>query len=143
MIPEINYWAVLLGTIATMVIGSLWYLPATLGPRWERLARVDPNRSGASATIGLVLAVVMGFVTAWALAGAIAIAWHFYGGGYLWTAIATAVALWAGFVAARFITHDAMEGRPTSLTVINLGYELVMVLVVAVIIGVWPPAGTV
>jgi hypothetical protein len=53
------------------------------------------------------------------------------------------VTLWAGFTAARFITHDAFEGRPTSLTVLNIGHELVTVLIMALIIGVWPPAGTV
>ena len=51
--------------------------------------------------------------------------------------------LWAGFTAARFITHDAFEGRPTSLTVLNIAHELVTVLIMALIIGVWPPAGTV
>jgi len=43
----------------------------------------------------------------------------------------------------RFITHDAFEGRPSSLTVLNIAHELVTVVVMALIIGVWPPAGTV
>jgi hypothetical protein len=51
--------------------------------------------------------------------------------------------MWAGFTAARFITHDAFEGRPSSLTTLNIAHELVTVVVMAVIIGVWPPAGTV
>ena len=59
------------------------------------------------------------------------------------TALGTAVILWAGFTAARFITHDAFEGRPTSLTVLNIAHELVTVIIMALIIGVWPPAGTV
>ena len=46
----------------------------------------------------------------------------------------------AGFTASRFITHDAFEGRPAALTVMNIAHELVTVLVMAVIIGVWPPA---
>ena len=113
------------------------------GTRWAKLANVDMDRPGASAVLPIVVTVFVSFVTAWVLAGATAIAWHFYGGGFLWTAIATAVALWAGFTAARFITHDAFEGRPSSLTVLNIAHELVTVLIMAVIIGVWPPAGTV
>ena len=58
-------------------------------------------------------------------------------------ALGTAVILWAGFTAARFITHDAFEGRPTSLTVMNIGHEVVTFVVMALIIGLWPPAGTV
>ena len=55
----------------------------------------------------------------------------------------TGVILWAGFMAARFITHDAFEGRPSSLTVLNIAHELVTIVIMALIIGVWPPAGTV
>ena len=77
------------------------------------------------------------------LAGAVTIAWHFYGGSYLSASIVTALTLWAGLTAGRIITHDVFEGRPTQLTVLTLGYELVIVLVMSVIIGVWPPAGTV
>jgi hypothetical protein len=53
------------------------------------------------------------------------------------------VILWAGFTAARFITHDAFEGRPSSLTVMNIAHELVTLVIMGIIIGVWPPAGTV
>ena len=73
--------------------------------------------------------------------GATYIAWHFYGGSFLLNAIYSAVILWAGFTAARFITHDAFDKRPSSLTVLNIAHELVTVVVMAIIIGVWPPAG--
>lgn len=143
MVPEINYWAVLLATASSMVVGSIWYTPKVFGNRWMRLAGVDPNRPGASAVVPIVVTLLVSFLTAWVLAGATTLAWHFYGGGYVWNAIVTAVVLWAGFTAARFITHDAFEGRPSSLTVLNIAHELVTVLVMAVLIGVWPPAGTV
>ena len=70
-----------------------------------------------SAVLPLVVAVLVSFVSAWLLAGASTIAWHFYGGSYLWSALLTALILWAGFTAARFITHDAFEGRPWLLAV--------------------------
>lgn len=143
MVPEINYWTVLLATASSMVVGSIWYTPKVFGTRWSRLAKVDMDRPGASATMAIIVTVIVSFVTAWVLAGATAIAWHFYGGSFFWSAVVTAVTLWAGFTAARFITHDAFEGRPSSLTVLNIAHELVTVVVMAVIIGVWPPAGTV
>ncbi|MGP3533420.1 DUF1761 domain-containing protein [Microbacterium sp. RD1] len=143
MVPEINYWAVLLATASSMVVGSIWYTPRVFGNRWMRLAKVDPTGSAANAVGPILVTVLVSFVTAWVLAGATAIAWHFYDGGFFWNAIITAVVLWAGFTAARFITHDAFEGRPSSLTVLNIAHELVTVLVMAVLIGVWPPAGTV
>lgn len=143
MVPEINYWAVLLAMASSMVVGSIWYTPKVFGTRWAKLAKVDMERPASTATMAIVVTVIVSFVTAWVLAGATTISWHFYGGGYLWAAIATSVILWAGFTAARFITHDAFEGRPSSLTVLNIAHELVTLIVMAIIIGVWPPAGTV
>lgn len=142
-IPEINYWAVLLATLASMVIGSIWYTPKVFGNRWAKLAKVELPTTNAGAWLPLLLSIVLSFLLAWVLAGAITIAWAFYGGGFLWAAVVTAITLWAGFTAGRIIVHDSFEGRPTNLTVMNIAHELVTVLAMAIIIGVWPPAGTV
>ncbi|WP_309064825.1 DUF1761 domain-containing protein [Microbacterium sp.] len=141
MVPEINYWAVLIATASSMVVGAVWYAPKVFGTRWSRLAGVDMDRPANSATMAIVTTVIVSFITAWVLAGASSIAWHFYEGSYFWAAVVTAVTLWTGFTAARFITHDAFEGRSTRLTTLNIGFELVTLLVMAIIIGVWPPAG--
>jgi len=146
MIPEINYWAVLVAMVSSMIVGSVWYMPPVFGRRWAKLAGVDisgSEKTAAQAWMPIIVGVLMGFVTAWALAGASAIAWHFYEGSFLVAALVTAVLLWAGFTAARFITHDSFEGRSSSLTVLNIAHELVTVVFMAIIIGVWPPAGTV
>ena len=140
MVPEINYWAVLLATLSSMVVGSIWYAPKVFGTRWAKLANVDTDRPAATAMWPIITTLIVSFITAWVLAGASAISWHFYGGPFLWGTIVTAVTLWAGFTAARFITHDAFEGRSTKLTTLNIAHELVTVLLMAVLIGVWPPA---
>ena len=141
MVPEINYWAVLIATASSMVVGTIWYTPKVFGMRWSKLANVDMDRPGASAVVPIVVTVIVSFVTAWVLAGASAIAWHFYEGSFFVAAVVTAILLWAGFTAARFITHDAFEGRPTALTTMNIAHELVTLVIMAVLIGVWPPAG--
>jgi len=140
MVPEINYWAVLLATASSMIVGSIWYAPKVFGTRWSKLANVDMDRPGATATMAIITTVIVSFATAWVLAGASAIAWHFYDGSFFWAAVVTGVLLWAGFTAARFITHDAFEGRPTALTTMNIAHEIVTIVVMAVIIGVWSPA---
>ena len=143
MIPEINYWAVLLATLAAMVVGSIWYTPKVFGRRWAKLAGVDinnPQMTAAQAWMPIIVGALMSFATAWVLAGASAIAWHFYDGSFFIAAAVTSILLWAGFTAARFITHDAFEGRPTQLTTLNIAHELVTLVIMAVLIGVWPPA---
>jgi hypothetical protein len=143
MVPEINYWAVLIATASSMVVGSIWYAPKVFGTRWSKLANVEMGRGMGTAVLPIVVTVVMSFFTAWVLAGASDIAWHFYKGSFFVSAVLTGIALWVGFTAARFITHDAFEGRPSGLTVLNISHELVTIVVMAIIIGVWPPAGTV
>ncbi|MCT9819355.1 DUF1761 domain-containing protein [Microbacterium sp. W1N] len=142
MIPEINYWAVLIATVLAMGVGALWYSKALFVDRWQRLARIEP-RENPSIAIPMLVALAVTFLTAWVLAGSVAIAWHFYGGGYLGAALVTGLTLWAGFTAARVITHDVFEGRPSQLTVLTIGQELVSVIVMSLVIGLWPPAGTV
>ncbi len=139
MIPVINYWAVIVAAISTMVVGSVWYTPKVFGNTWMRLAKVDPSE-GKSAVGPIVITVIVSFISAWVLAGATWISNEFYGGSFLLAALLTAVILWAGFTASRFITHDAFEGRPAGLTVMNIAHEFVTFVVMAVIIGVWPPA---
>ena len=141
MVPEINYWAVLVATASTMVVGSLWYTPKVFGARWMRLTGVDPQDESRSAVGPIIATVVVSYLTAWVLAGATYIAWEFYDGTFLVAALVTGLALWLGFTAARFVTHDAFEGRPVALTALNVAHELVTVLVMAVILGVWPPSG--
>ncbi|GAB3598176.1 DUF1761 domain-containing protein [Microbacterium tumbae] len=141
MVPEINYWAVLLATLSSMVVGSVWYAPKVFGRRWARLAHVDLENPSQGALWPIVTTVLVSFGTSWVLAGASAIAWHFYEGSFFAATFVTAVMLWGGFTGARFVTHDAFEGRPTQLTTLNIAHELVTVVVMAIIIGVWPPAG--
>jgi len=143
MIPEINIWAVLLATLSSMVVGSVWYTPKVFGNYWMKVAKVSPSGEAKDAVKPILITLVVSFVSALVLAGSAAISQHFYGGNFLANTLITAVILWAGFTAARFITHDAFEGRPAGLTILNIAHELVTIVIMAIIIGVWPPAGTV
>jgi len=140
MVPDINYWAVLLATASSMVVGSIWYTPKVFGNYWMKAANVTPSGNASDAIRPIILTVVVSFVTAWVLAGAAYIAWQFYGGSYLANSVVTTIILWAGFTAARFVTHDAFDGRPARLTVLNVAHELVTLVVMALLIGIWPPS---
>ena len=142
MLIDVNYWAVVLATVSTMIVGSIWYTPKVFGNYWMRVARFD-NTSDRGAVGPIVTTLIVSFISAWVLAITTQVAWIALDGNYLLMAITTGLMLWAGFTAARFITHDVFEGRPTGLTILNIAHELVTVLVMALIIGAWPPAGTV
>ncbi len=140
MVPEINFWAVTLAMLSTMVVGSVWYNPKVFGTYWQKVAKVTPTGTLIDVVRPVLITLVVSFISAWVLAGAVFIAFSFYGGSFLVNAIATGLVLWAGFTAARFITHDAFDNRPRGLTVLNVAHELVTILVMSLIIGALPPA---
>lgn len=141
MTPDINYWAVIVATLSSMVVGSIWYTPRVFGKYWMRVTGVDPSTGKASdAVVPIVVTLLVSFITAWVLAGAAFISQDFYGGSFLGNSVITALVLWAGFTAARFVTHDAFDKRPSGLTILNISHELVTIVIMALIIGVWPPA---
>jgi hypothetical protein len=138
MVPEINYWVVLLATLSSMVVGSIWYTPRVFGTYWMKQAGVTPSGDAKDAIRPIVVTLLVSFVTAWVLAGAAYISLDFYGGSFLLNTVVTAIILWAGFTAARFITHDAFDGRPAGLTVLNIAHEFVTIVIMALIIGLLP-----
>ncbi len=140
MVPEINYLAVIAATLSSMVVGAVWYTPKVFGNYWMKASGVTPSGDSKDALRPILLTLVVSFVTAWVLAGASYIAFDFYGGSFLTSALLTGLLLWGGFTAARFITHDAFDKRPAGLTVLNVMHELVTIVIMALIIGVWPPA---
>lgn len=136
MVPDINWLAVVVATISTMVVGSIWYTPKVFGNYWMRVAKVSPGAM-KNAVVPILITLVVSFISAWVLAGATYLSFQFYGGSFLANALLTALILWGGFTAARFITHDAFEGRPVGLTVLNCVHELVTFMVMALIIGLF------
>ena len=103
MVPEINYWAVIVATLSTMVVGTIWYTPKVFGNRWMKLAKVTPG-SGSSAVVPILVTLVVSFISAWVLAGATTIAFHFYGGSYLVAALVTGILLCADSLARKTIS---------------------------------------
>jgi hypothetical protein len=131
---QINWLAVLLATLSTMVVGTLWYLPKVFGNRWQALTGADPNRpkSRVAAYGGSFVASA---ITATVLAGATYVAAQHFGTPFLGAALLTGALLWLGFTATRILVHELFESRPIGIFLITAAYELVTVLVMAAIIG--------
>lgn len=139
MVPDINPWAVALATLSTMIVGSVWYTPKVFGTLWMRLTGItDQSMRSRSAVVPILVTLVVSLVTALVLAGCVDIAHAFYGGSWFANSLITGLFLFVGFTAARMITHDAFEGRPAKLTILNVTHELVTILAMSVIIGLLP-----
>lgn len=136
---EVNYIAVLLAAVSSMLVGSIWYTPAVFGKAWMKLAKVKPDKKmTTSETVKLFgLTFIAALVTAYVLAHVTYLSNEFFSNTFLQDALSTGFWLWLGFVAARILTHDLFEGRPGKLTFLNLAHEFVTVMVMALIIGLF------
>jgi hypothetical protein len=132
---EVNYVAVVLAMLSSMVIGSIWYARPVLGNTWIKLAKIDLKKPGYPMWVPLVGTVIVSLITAYVLAHVAFLSHRFFNNSFLQDAVTTAFWLWLGLTASRVITHDLFEGRPWKLTLITISHEFVTLLVMGLVIG--------
>ena len=137
MTVEYNWLAVILATLSTMVVGSVWYAKAVFGRTWMKLVGLKDNETSKGAGKAIFITLVVSFVTAYVLAHITYIVNQFYGNSFLEDALSTAFWAWLGFTAARMITHDVFARRSKDLIALNVAHEFVTFMVMGLIIGLF------
>ena len=132
---EINWLAVVIATIASMVVAGVWYQDFAFGLPWKKMTKIDAKRSKKAGNTPMFVVLIVNFFTAIVLAAIIAIAAAHFGNSSVWLALATSVVVWLAFSATTLLTHNMFEQKPLKLTVINNGYQLAMFIVMALVIG--------
>ncbi|MDB5182235.1 MAG: hypothetical protein JWO47_19 [Candidatus Saccharibacteria bacterium] len=137
MSVEINWLAVVLAAVSSMVVGSIWYAPKVFGNGWMKMTKSKMGKGASAGKMAWMYGSVFvaSLVTAYILAHVAFLSNRFFGHSYLIDALSTAAWLWLGFTATRLYVHDTFEERRKLLTVVNAGHELVTLLVMALIIG--------
>jgi hypothetical protein len=135
----INWWAVVVATLAAMVIGWGWYSKSVFGKTWQKLIGKSDKDLEKLGMRPMVVALAASFVTAYVLAHVTYLSNSFFHNSFLQDALSTAFWMWLGFTAVRMIMHDGFEGRPAKLTLLAVSHELLAFLVMALIIGLMHP----
>jgi hypothetical protein len=136
---QVNYLAVFLAAVSSMVVGSIWYIPQVFGKQWAKLAKVNLKDMGANPVKAYGLTFVASLITAFVLAHVSYLANRFFGNSFMMDAVSTAFWVWLGFTATRILVHDLFENRSNKLTVLNATHELVTLLVMGVVLGIFKP----
>ena len=132
---QVNYLAVVLAMVSSMVVGATWYSMKVFGKKWAALARVDMEKAGSNVWQPIATAVVAGLVLAYILAHVSYLSNHFFGNSFLQDSLTTAFWLWLGVSVTTTIVHDGFEGRPHLLTLITVSHQLVTIVLMGLIIG--------
>lgn len=133
---HVNYLAVSLAMISSMIVGSIWYAQGVFGKPWAKWARIDIKKAAqGNVWKPILVTMIVSLITAYVLAHVAYLSQHFFHYSFMKSALTSAFWLWLGFTATRFITHDAFEGRPAALTILNISHEFVTIMLMGLIIG--------
>jgi hypothetical protein len=136
---NLNYWAVLVAGLASMVLGFLWYSPLLFAKPWMREMGYDPNDKAKtqemqkSAGPAYAASTVASLLSAFTLA----LIFHGLGTNNIHYALATSFHIWLGFVATVQLTGALFTRQSMKLFAINTGYQLVCYLVMGAILVSW------
>ena len=132
-----NYWAILVSAIASMIIGSIWYGPLfgkkfmeAMGMNeWSAEKKAEMTKNMWISYAGqFVLSLIMFFVLSWYITTSIHTG--IVGG------MANAFGLWLGFVVP-LAAGNVLWGGKKILFWLSIGNMLVTLLVAGAIIGGW------
>ncbi len=138
----VNYLAVLVCGIASMVFGFLWYGPI-FGKPWMRMMGWDPNNAALMAEMkkgaqkGYAFMFVGSLIMAYVLAHSMVFASDYTHTSGLPAGIMVGFWSWLGFVAPVTIGSVLWEGKSWKLWSLNNGYYLIQLLMFGVILSIW------
>lgn len=135
-IAGVNILAVIVASIASFMAGGIWY--GALSKPWMAASGMTPERIAASqqghriptafliAFFGqLVMAVVLSTLIGPLWAGRVTLS----------TGMATGIVMWLGFVVTTLATNHAFQEQPFTLTLIDGGHWLVVLILQGAVIG--------
>ncbi len=137
IIVSINYWAVLVCSIVSIVLGSLWYGPL-FGKPWIKIMGFKKSSMDAAKKKGMAASYFTAFVSSFVMNYILA---HFvdYTESATWLmGMQTGFWIWLGFLATTMIGIMLWEGRPFKLYAINAGHYLVALVINGSILAIWP-----
>lgn len=129
----VNWWAIIIAAVAKFAIGAVWYT-AIFGRRYRALLGVPEGASAQGMTPAFVVQIIGDLIMAYVLARFIG---H-YGATDLLGGAFIGFMAWLGFVVTIMVGTIFYEKKPGELIAINAGYQLVGLVVMGAIIGMWP-----
>jgi len=136
---SLNWLAILVAAISTMVLGFLWYSPLLFAKAWTREMGYDPNdkakmdemrkTAGPAYAGSFAASLLSAFTLALILHGMRAESLHF--------GLMASFHIWLGFVATVQFTGALFAKQSMKLFAINTGYQLVWFLAMGAILVLW------
>ena len=133
MFASVNWLAIVVATVASMALGFVWYM--VLANQW--MAAINKTREQIMANNSAtpyILAALMQLIMAYTLALFIP---RLMGATTISNGLIVGFHAWLGFVITAMIINHRYQGNKWSLTLIDGGYLLGVLLVQGLVIGIF------
>ena len=136
----INWLAVIVCVVVSMITGSIWYNPKTFFPVWWKVVGKGDEEPGMKGNMGMTwgLTVLSSLVQAIAMAFMVdAMGNLMPAGPTLATGASIGFMLWLGFIAPTYLVNKLFAGHGLKIWAIETGNHLVNFLLFGAILGAW------
>jgi hypothetical protein len=131
---EISWLATVSAIVVGMAVAGVWY-GKVFAATWRSLTGITPEDSKNASSRNMIQLLVANCVTALGLAVGIGIVAAATGNKSVWLALLVGFVAWLSFSASTLLQHNAFELKRPKLTVVNISYQLVLFLAMALVIG--------
>ena len=133
---QLNWWAILLATLANMIMGGLWYSGLLFGERWMALvgwSKDEAKEKQARGARWYPIVIPVSFV----FASCLAVLIHGLHIDSILGGLKLGLLVGLGLMAVPGGPRNAFAGRPFGLYLINHGYWAISAVVLSLILAVW------
>jgi hypothetical protein len=131
---QVNWLAVVVGTVFNMVLGFLWYGPILGKPWLAAMEKMGKKRTDMKMSPAQFLLPLIGAFISCLVLDLIIIA---FGDASWYMGLVAGAVVWVGVGASATLTAGVFEGRPAALWLISFFYFLVIYAAEGVLFTVW------
>lgn len=138
-LSTVNWLAVIVCVVVSMISGSIWYNPRTFFPTWWK-GIGKSGEPGMQGNMGLTwtLTILSSFVQAIAMSFMVdAMGSLMTGGVSAATGAMTGFMLWFGFIMPTYLVNKLFAGHGLKVWAIEVGNHLVNFVLFGAILGAW------
>ena len=132
---EINWLAVVVATILSLVLARTWYRDRVFGGSWRKMTGITPKDSQKAGIRPMAITLVANVITVVVMAVVLSMYAGYSGDKSIVSALMIGFIAWLAFSATTLATHNAFEQKQDKLTSINNGYQLALFLLISAVIG--------
>lgn len=135
-LSHMNWWAVLVATVAYFMLGALWYSKLLFGAKWAKLVNLDMNNPDLKKGMGGMMLSTLLLMFVVSLGLEVLVVKFNFEQEFLF-GIKLGLLTGFAFATTAVSINYVYERRPSNLYLINNGYHVIGHVLVATILVLW------